>query len=95
MAKVKIKRAGATHNLKPVGEVGETVDVHDAIADAMVSVGYAERVDGEPEKPAEKPADERETATDENADERETRDEKAAEAPKAKRGPGRPRKTDK
>ena len=97
MAKVKILKPGATHNLKPVGEVDEIVEIREHMANAMVATGLAERVDGEDAPAAETPAEKRETATDEDAEQRETREAKPAEdeAPKPKRGPGRPRKTDK
>lgn len=89
MAKVKmLRRPNGTYNGKPFPEVGETFDTNDDHAKALVTLRYAEKVD---EKPAEKPAEKRETATSEDAEKRETRE---ADKP-VKRGPGRPRKSDK
>lgn len=99
MPKVKIVRPGGRVNRKPLGEVGEVVDVDERLASALIQFKYAAPVEDEPVEVPETEteadtADARETATDKGAEDRETRDAKPVEDEPVKRGPGRPRKTD-
>lgn len=98
MAKVKVrllrKPGAAGNDGNPYPKVGTVFEVSEDKARALVNFHYAERVEGEDEKPeAEKPEDKRETAEDADAAQRETREDKTDEP--VKRGPGRPRKSDK
>lgn len=82
-----LRSPSGTFNNKPFPEVGETFETTEDHASALVTLRYAERLGG-----AEKPSEKRETATDADAEKRETRE---ADDKPVKRGPGRPRKTDK
>lgn len=73
MPKVEIVRLGARHDRKPLGEVGEVVEVSDQKAAAMERYGLAKPVEDAPEVEAENPAENRERATNSNAENRETR----------------------
>lgn len=89
MAQVKMVRSpkSAGNNGKHYPAPGEVFDTDDARAKALVHFGYAEPVKAEA-KPEPEP--EPETKTDADAETRET----ASEDKPAKRGPGRPRKSD-
>jgi hypothetical protein len=89
MPKVEIVRPGATHNRKPLGEVGEVVEVDEKTAAAMERYGLAKPAEDKADEPAENdensdensedndsgenPAEKREKATSQNAAKRETR----------------------
>lgn len=86
--KVKMVRRprSAGFDGKPFPAVGKVVDIPEDRAKALVHYKYAEPVKAEPK--AEKPDEKREKAESPAAAQRETR-----EAP-ARRGPGRPRKSE-
>lgn len=57
MPEIEIVNPGATHNRKPLGEVGETVEVSEKTAAAMVRYGLAKPVEDKADEPAENDAD--------------------------------------
>lgn len=65
LPKVEIVREGAKHNRKPLGEVGEVVEVAEKTAAAMVRYGLAKPATDKSDEPDENP----DASEDENEDE--------------------------
>lgn len=63
MPKVEIVNLGAKHDRKDIGEVGETVEVSEAVAVAMVRYGYAKPAEDEADENDEKPAEDSDDET--------------------------------
>lgn len=89
MPKVEIVHDGATHNRKPLGEVGEVIEVDERTAKAMARYGLAKPVNEKADEPVsdetedessepENSEPENETADDKSAAKRETRSGKPA-----------------